>query len=287
MRDADANSQQRIRLRKSLGQHVLVDQNINRKMVEVAGVTDRDLVVEVGAGHGGLTELLAERAGAVFAVEIDARFEPILTEKFGASSNVTIFIGDVLNHDLADLLAGHLPHDGPLKMVSNLPYYITSPILEQFLESTLFFETMVVMVQKEVAGRLAAKPGSREYGVLSLAARFYAEVEAIRDVPKTCFRPVPDIDSTIVRFRCRRNTAVEGEEKEFLFRVIRAGFGERRKMLKNALARSTELGVSRDGIDDALRAADIRGDRRAETLDLDEFLRLSRALRDVTTSQNL
>jgi len=284
MHEADSKSQQRIRLRKGLGQHVLLDQNINRKMVEVAGVTHRDLVVEVGAGHGGLTELLAERAGAVFAVEIDARFEPVLTEKFGASSNVTIFIGDVLNHDLADLLAAYLPHAGPLKMVSNLPYYITSPILEHFLESDLFFETMVVMVQKEVAGRLTAQPGSREYGVLSLAARFYAEVDAIRDVPKTCFRPMPDVDSTIVRFRCRRKTAIEGEEKEFLFRVIRAGFGERRKMLKNALARSAELGIPREEIDRALETANVRGERRAETLDLDEFLRLSKALHDVTTS---
>jgi 16S rRNA (adenine1518-N6/adenine1519-N6)-dimethyltransferase len=284
MRDTDFKSQQRIRLRKGLGQHILLDPNINRKMVEIAGVADRDLVVEVGAGHGGLTKLLAERAGAVFAVEIDAQFEPILKEKFGASSNVTIFMGDVLNHDLADLLAGHLPHDGPLKMVSNLPYYITSPILEQFLESSVFFETIVVMVQKEVAGRLTAQPGSREYGVLSLAARFYADVDAIRDVPRTCFRPMPEVDSTIVRFRCRRKTAVEGEEKEFLFRVIRAGFGERRKMLKNALARSSDLGISRDAIDEALRAADIRGERRAETLDLDEFLRLSQALREVTAS---
>jgi len=284
MRDTDSKSQQRIRLRKGLGQHILLDPNINRKMVEIADVGDRDLVVEVGAGHGGLTRLLAERAGAVFALEIDARFEPILNGKFGTSSNVTIFIGDVLNHDLTDLLAAHLPHDGLLKMVSNLPYYITSPILEQFLESDLFFETMVVMVQKEVAGRLTAEPGSREYGVLSLAARFYAEVDAIRDVPKTCFRPVPDVDSTIVRFRCRRKTAVEGEEKAFLFHVIRAGFGERRKMLKNALARSAELAISREEVDQALETADVRGERRAETLDLDEFLRLARALRDVTTS---
>jgi 16S rRNA (adenine1518-N6/adenine1519-N6)-dimethyltransferase len=284
MCEGEHRNQQRIRLRKSLGQNILLDPNINRKMVEAAGVTERDLVVEVGPGHGGLTKLLAQRAGAVFAVEIDHRFEPILHDKFGASSNVTIFIGDVLNHDLAELLASHLPHAGPLKMVSNLPYYITSPILEHFLESDLLFETIVVMVQNEVAERLTAPPGTREYGVLSLVTRFYAEVDKIRDVPRTCFRPVPEVDSAIVRFRCRRKTAVEGEDKKLLFHVIRAGFGERRKMLKNALARSEELGISREGIDEALRAADIRGDRRAETLDVDEFLRLSKALRDVRTS---
>ena len=284
MLQEDRNNQTRIRLRKSLGQNILLDPNINRKMVEAAGVTESDLVVEVGAGHGGLTELLAQRAGTVFAVEIDHRFEPILKERFGASSNVIIFIGDVLNHDLRELLVSHLPHQGPLKMVSNLPYYITSPILEHFLESDLLFEMMVVMVQKEVAERLTAQPGSRDYGVLSLVAQFYAEIDKTRDVPRTCFRPVPDVDSAIVRFRCRRKTAVEGEEKELLFRVIRAGFGERRKMLKNALARSAELGISREGIDEALSAAGVCGDRRAETLDLDEFLRLSGALRDVRTS---
>ena len=284
MSQADRENQGRIRLRKSLGQNILSDPNINRKMVEAAGVAERDLVVEVGAGHGGLTELLAQRAGTVFAVEIDHRFEPILKERFGASSNVIIFIGDVLNHDLRELLVFQLPHQGPLKMVSNLPYYITSPILEHFLESDLLFEMMVVMVQKEVAERLTAQPGSRDYGVLSLVAQFYAEIDKTRDVPRTCFRPVPDVDSAIVRFRCRRKTAVEGEEKELLFRVIRAGFGERRKMLKNALARSAELGISREGIDEALSAAGVCGDRRAETLDLDEFLRLSGALRDVRTS---
>jgi len=269
----------RVRLRKRLGQTILVDQNINRKMVEVAGVTKEDLVVEVGAGYGGLTEVLAQRAGTVFAIEIDRRFEPILREKFGAFPHVTIFIGDVLNHDLADLLAHHLPHGGPLKMVSNIPYYVTAPILEHFLERSLFFDTIVVMVQKEVAVRLTAKPGSRKYGVLSLVAQFYADVDKIADVPKTCFRPVPEVDSSIVRFLCKRPTAVEGEEKEFLLRVIRAAFGERRKMLKNALVRSSELCIPQEAIGKALIAADISGERRAETLSLDEFIRLSRELR--------
>jgi len=274
-------NQDRIRLRKSLGQNILLDRNINRKMVESAEVGKRDLVVEVGAGYGGLTEFIAHRAGGVFAIEIDHRFGPILEEKFGTLANVTIFIGDVLNHDLAELLAPCLPHQGPLKMVSNLPYYITSQILEHFLESTLYFETMVVMVQKEVAERLVARPGTRDYGVLSLAAQFYAELAKIRDVPRTCFRPVPDVDSAIVRFRCRRRAIVEGEDRKLLFRVIRAGFGERRKMLKNALSRSRELQIPRSTLDEALRVAEIDGNRRAEALDIDEFVRFSKALRRV------
>ncbi len=278
MSQHNRTSQGRIRLKKSLGQNILLDRNINRKMVEAAHVGETDLVVEVGAGYGGLTELLAQRAGMLFAIEIDHRFGRILEEKFGACSNVTIFIGDVLNHDLAELLAPCLPHQGPLKMVSNLPYYITSPILEHFLESTLYFETMVVMVQKEVAERLVAKPGTRDYGVLSVIAQFYAELDKIRDVCRTCFRPAPDVDSAIVRFRCRSRTAVEGKDKGLLFRVIRAGFGERRKMLKNALARSRDLQVSRAALDEAFRAAQIDGNRRAETLDLDEFVRLAGVL---------
>jgi 16S rRNA (adenine1518-N6/adenine1519-N6)-dimethyltransferase len=270
-----------MRLRKGLGQHIMLDPNINRKMADVAGVTEKDLVVEVGAGYGGLTELLAQRAGKVFSIEIDPRFEPILTEKLEAYPNAHIFIGDVLNHDLADLLATHLPHDGPLKMVSNLPYYITSPILEHFLESDLFFETMVVMVQKEVAQRITAGPGGRDYGVLSLITQFYAEINKIGNVPRTCFRPMPDVESSIVRFRCRRKTAAQGEDKDFLFRVIRAAFGKRRKMLKNALQRSRDLPFSREEIEQGLRQAQIIGERRAETLDPEEFLRLARALRDV------
>lgn len=270
-----------VRLRKSLGQHILSDPNINRKMVDIADVTENDLVVEVGTGYGGLTEFLAQRASKVFSIEIDRRFEPILREKFGANPNVFIFIGDVLNHDLADLLASHFSHEGPLKMVSNLPYYITSPILEHFLESDLFFETMVVMVQQEVAQRLTANPGGRDYGVLSLMVQFYAEVDKVRDVPRTCFRPMPDVDSSIVRFRCRSKTAAEGEGKEFLFRVIRAAFGKRRKMLRNALLRSRDLPFSREEIDAGLRQAQIIGERRAETLDLEEFLRLARALSSV------
>jgi len=282
MPDRNGKNQHRIRLRKSLGQNILLDRNINRKMVEAAQVAETDLVVEVGPGYGGLTEFIAQRAGVVFAIEIDHRFEPILQEKFGGCPNVTIFIGDVLNHDLAELLAPRLPHEGPLKMVSNLPYYITSPILEHFLESTLYFETMVVMVQKEVAERLTARPGTRDYGVLSLAAQFHAELDKIRDVPRTCFRPAPAVDSAIVRFRCRSRTAVEGANKEFLFRVIRAGFGERRKMLKNALARSRDLQIPRTALDEAFRAAHMDGNRRAETLGLDEFVRLSETLDRVT-----
>ncbi len=267
-----------MKLRKRLGQHMLLDSNINRKMVDVASVTEKDLVVEVGAGYGGLTEPLAQRAGKLFSIEIDPRFETILREKLAASPNVHIFIGDVLNHDLADLLAAHLPHDGPLKMVSNLPYYITSPILAHFLESNLFFETMVVMVQKEVAQRLTASPGGRDYGVLSLISQFYAEIDKIGNVPRTCFRPMPDVESSIVRFRCRRKTAAQGEDKDFLFRVIRAAFGERRKMLKNALERSHDLPFSREEIEAGLSEARINGERRAETLDLEEFLQLVRAL---------
>jgi len=278
MSQKDRRIHHRMKLRKGLGQHMLLDPNINRKMVDVANLTEKDLVVEVGSGYGSLTECLAQRAGQVFSIEIDQRFEPILREKLAAYPNVSIFIGDVLNHDLADLLAPHLPHDGPLKMVSNLPYYITSPILAHFLESNLYFETMVVMVQKEVAKRLTAAPGGRDYGVLSLVSRFYAEIDKIGNVPRTCFRPMPDVESSIVRFRCRRKTAAQGEDRDFLFRLIRAAFGERRKMLKNALLRSHDLPFSREEIEAALSEAQINGERRAETLDLHEFLQLAGAL---------
>ncbi len=268
-----------IRLKKSLGQNLLLDLNLNEKLADAARLTEKDAVVEVGAGLGSLTEVLACRAGRVFAVEIDRSFEPVLNERFAGNPRVAIFMGDVLNHDLAELIETHLGEiPDPLKMVSNLPFYAGSAILMQFLESPAFFDTIVVMMQQEVAERLTATTGTKNYGILTVAAQFFSEIDITGAVSRTCFTPRPKVDAAIVRFRCKRQLPLDGRARQNFFRLVRAAFGKRRKMLRNALAKSTDLDISRDMVETLLDAAGIDSSRRAETLSLDEYLTLTRAL---------
>lgn len=186
---SEALKKYNIRFKKSLGQNLLLDDNINRIMADAAALAPTDDVVEVGAGLGALTRRLAERAGRVLAVEIDPSFMPCLEDQFRDNPRVHLFRGDILNHDLPKLLAEFLPGGEVYKMVANLPYYITTPILFHFWESTIYFERFIVMVQEEVAQRLTAPVGAPNYGVLSIAARWYAEVDIVHDVPRTCFKP--------------------------------------------------------------------------------------------------
>ncbi|HNT89957.1 MAG TPA: 16S rRNA (adenine(1518)-N(6)/adenine(1519)-N(6))-dimethyltransferase RsmA, partial [Candidatus Hydrogenedentes bacterium] len=193
-----------IRFKKALGQNLLLDGNINRIMVDTAALSPEDDVIEVGAGLGALTTLLAERAGRVLAIEIDPTFMPCLEDQFGAMPHVRLFRGDVLNHDLKALIDEFLPGGERFKLVANLPYYITTPLLFHFLESPVFFARLVVMVQAEVGSRLVAPVGAEDYGVLGVASRIHAEVDIVHQVPRTCFAPRPKVDSCIVRFRCRQ-----------------------------------------------------------------------------------
>lgn len=267
-----------IKFKKQLGQNLLLDDNINRIMVQAAVLTHDDDVVEVGAGLGALTERLAGQAGRVLAVEIDRMFMPCLEDRFGDAANVRLFRGDILNHDLGKLLSEYLPDGHSYKMVSNLPYYITTPILFHFWEAPVLFVRIVVMLQEEVAARLAAPVGGADYGVLTLAAQYYGEVDIVRKVPRTCFRPQPQVDSCIVRFRARQVPLYPDVDGPLLRRVIRSAFGQRRKTLRNALTHAADLGVPKEVVLQAMDVAGVDPGRRAQTLTLDEFAQLTREI---------
>ncbi len=268
-----------IRFKKPLGQNLLLDDNINRIMVEAAALTKEDDVVEVGAGLGALTRRLARHAGRVLSVEIDASFMPCLEDQFGGMPHVRLFRGDILNHELDGLLGEFLPGGESRKMVSNLPYYITTPVLFHFLESSVYFSRLVVMLQQEVGQRLVAPVGAADYGVLSLAAQCYAKVDVVHKVPSTCFVPRPKVDSCIVRFRCAAAPLEDGLDRRFFMKVVRAAFQQRRKTLRNSLTKSGGFGAPKEAVLDAFEAAGIDPGRRPQSLAFEEFAALSREIK--------
>ena len=269
----------RIKFKKRLGQNLLLDDNINRIMVEAAALTPEDDVIEVGAGLGALTRRLCEKARRVLAVEIDRAFMPCLEDRFGDVGNVRLFRGDILNHGLAKLMDEFIPGGTCFKMVSNLPFYITTPILFHFLESPVHFCRIVVMVQEEVALRMVAPVGASNYGAMGLAARYHAEVDIVHKVPRTCFRPQPKVDSCIVRMRCREAPLYPDLDGRFLMSLIRAAFIHRRKTLRNSLTETGSFGAPKDVVLEALGAAGIDPGRRPQTLELDDFARFALEIR--------
>ena len=277
---ADVQQKYGITFKKSLGQNLLLDENINRIMVDAAALGPDDAVIEVGAGLGALTRRLAEKAGRVLTVEIDRAFMPCLEEQFAEHERVRLFRGDILNHDVDKLLEEFIPGAAHYKMVSNLPYYITTPVLFHFWESDVNIERMVVMVQAEVGERMVSPVGSADYGVLTLAANYYAEVDLVHHVPRTCFRPKPNVDSVIMRLRTRQQPLFPDLARADLFKVIRGAFSQRRKTLRNALLRSGAIGATSDELDAALAAAAIDPGRRPQTLALHEYAELTRRLKE-------
>jgi len=267
-----------IRLKKGLGQNLLLDLNLNDRIVEAARIGPGDDVVEVGAGLGSLTARAAQRANRVLAIEIDRSFEPVLAERFAGTDNVHVLVADVLVHSLDELVGAHLPDAGNLKLIGNLPFNAAAHIIMQCLEADSFFSTLVVMVQKEVADRLVAEPRTRDYSSITVAARFYADVEVVQIVPRTVFAPRPRVDAAVVRFVCRETMPLGETERAMFSKTVRAAFGKRRKMLKNALAALERSDVPAGGTLRALESADIDPARRGETLGLDEFIDLARAL---------
>lgn len=277
---ADVQQKYGITFKKSLGQNLLLDENINRIMVDAAALGPDDAVIEVGAGLGALTRRLAERAGRVLAVEIDRAFMPCLEDQFGEHGLVRLFRGDILNHDVDKLLDEFIPGAAQYKMISNLPYYITTPVLFHFWESDAKIERMVVMVQAEVGERMVAPVGAANYGVLTLAAKYYSVVDLVHHVPRTCFRPKPNVDSVIMRLRTRPEPLFADVARADLFKVIRGAFSQRRKTLRNALQRSGAIGATSEELDAAFAAARIDPGRRPQTLALDEFAELTRRLKE-------
>lgn len=273
----DLVTQYGIHFKKSLGQNLLLDDNINRIMVEAAGIVPGDYVVEVGSGLGALTRRLAVQAEQLLCVEIDSTFMPCLEAQFGQLPHVKLFRGDILNHSLPKLVDEFIPGGAVYKLVANLPYYITTPVLFHFLESPLYFSRLVVMLQLEVGERLAARVDTEEYGVLTIAGQLYADVDIVHRVPAACFVPRPKVDSCIVRFRCHPRTAQGTEEERAVMKVVRAAFSQRRKTLRNSL--TTSYGAPKAVVLEALEAAGIEDGRRPQTLSKDDFVRLAREIR--------
>ena len=261
------------KLSKSLGQNFLTDKNIIDRIIESAEIGPDDLVIEIGPGIGVITREAAETARKVIAVEIDKNLIPILKETLSDVDNVEIVNQDILKTDVNQLIASLGDSISGVKIIGNLPYYITTPIIMKLLEDGVKANSITVMMQKEVADRIKAFPGSKAYGALSVAVQYYCTVEAVVNVPKEVFVPQPKVDSTVLRLNIREEAPVKLLNREIFFRCVKAGFGQRRKTLLNSLMGIE--GITKEAVKAALEAAGIDPSRRAETLDLEEFAKLS------------
>ena len=260
---------------KSLGQNFLIDDNIVDKIVAGAGIGSSDKIIEVGPGIGTLTREMASRAEALMAVEIDKNLIPILTDTLGDYENVKIVNEDIIKADIRGLIDENLD-GGPIKLVANLPYYITTPIIMRFLEEDINVTDIVVMVQKEVAERMNAQPGGKDFGALSVAVQFYCDTEIVAKVPRHLFVPQPNVDSIVIALRVRPERKYKVDSEDLFFKVVKAAFGQRRKTLLNSIASMGNL--SKDMVKEALEEAGIDPKRRGETLSLDEFANLSNVI---------
>ncbi|GAB6928010.1 16S rRNA (adenine(1518)-N(6)/adenine(1519)-N(6)) -dimethyltransferase RsmA [Paenibacillus sp. JCM 10914] len=264
--------------KKSLGQNFLVDQNILHNIVEAAQLDDTKGALEIGPGIGALTEKLSQTAGKVTAVEIDQRLIPILTEVLEPYDNVRVEHADVLKVDLHELFRQDFEDVSKVSVVANLPYYVTTPILMKLLEEKLPLENIVVMIQKEVAVRMAAAPGSKDYGSLSIAVQYYSEPELVCVVPHTVFIPQPNVESAVIRLAVRQAPPVHVEDEAFFFDVVQSSFAQRRKTIANNLKSRFFPGEGRERLEELLAEAGIEPVRRGETLSIEEYARLSNVL---------
>lgn len=265
---------------KSLGQNFLIDGNVIRNTVEGAGIEDTDNVLEIGPGFGTLTEELALNAKKVVAIELDKELLPVLEDTLGEYKNVKVIQGDVLALDLDKLIQEEFNGE-KIKVVANLPYYITTPILGRLLEENLNIESITVMVQKEVAERMVSKPHNKVYGALTLFINFYSHPEIISLVPKTVFMPQPKIDSAVIKLRLKDELPKVDPDK--FSKVVKAGFSMRRKTILNSLAKSN-LDIEKDVIRNVLETADIDPKSRAENLSLEDFINISSKLPPLNTN---
>ncbi|WP_307342693.1 16S rRNA (adenine(1518)-N(6)/adenine(1519)-N(6))-dimethyltransferase RsmA [Caldalkalibacillus uzonensis] len=264
--------------KKSLGQNFLIDTNVLRTAVKAAEVDETTGVIEVGPGIGALTEQLAKQAGRIVAFEIDQRLLPILQESLQPYDNVRIIHQDVLKVNLKEVVETYFEGMGKIKVVANLPYYVTTPILFHFIESGLRFEHMVLMVQREVADRLTAKAGSKDYGSLTVCVQYYAEPQLIKVVPKTVFVPKPKVDSALVKLTLRTEPPVQVADETLFFKTVRACFHQRRKTLLNNLLHQLIDKKRKTELLKVLDELGIAPTRRGETLTIDEFARLANRL---------
>lgn len=259
------------RFTKSLGQNFLIDANILDKIIRASDIGENDIVIEVGTGIGTLTKELAERAKKVYAIEIDKKLIPIVEETTSQYNNIVLINKDFLETQLTDIVE---EKNAPVKVIANIPYYITTPIIMKCLESEIFVDTLVLMIQKEVAERLGASASTKQYGSLSVAVQYYANVEFVSKVSKTSFYPVPNVDSGIVKLRKKTETDLTLKDKELFFQVTRGSFAKRRKTILNSLIGYTDF-FTKELVKKALEHAEIDPKRRGESLDIIEFAKLS------------
>lgn len=259
---------------KRFGQNFLIDGNVVEKIVREAGVTKEDFVLEIGPGIGTMTQLLCENAREVAAVEIDTNLIPILKETLAPYDNVTVINEDILKVDIP-ALAQEKNGGRPIKVVANLPYYITTPIIMGLFESHVPIDSITIMVQREVADRMQVGPGTKDYGALSLAVQYYAKPEIVLNVPPTCFMPRPNVGSAVIRLKKHETCPVQVDDAEFMFRLIRASFNQRRKTLANGLSNSSELTLSKEKIAEAIESLGVSPSIRGEALTLEQFAQLA------------
>lgn len=270
---------------KKFGQNFLIDTHVLDKIIRSAEITKDDFVLEIGPGIGTMTQYLACAAREVVAVEIDKALIPILEDTLSSYDNVTVINEDVLKLDIVKL-AQERNGGKPIKVVANLPYYITTPIIMGLFESHVPVQSITVMVQKEVADRMQVGPGTKDYGALSLAVQYYAKPYIAANVPPNCFMPRPKVGSAVIRLECHEEPPVQVKDEKLMFRIIRASFNQRRKTLANGLKNSSEISLSREGIEQAIAELGKGASVRGEALNLEEFAILSNIVGRLQQEEN-
>ena len=267
----------RFNFQKKFGQNFLIDTHVLDKIIDASGVTEDDFVLEIGPGIGTMTQYLCENAREVAAVEIDKNLIPILADTLSAYDNVEVINDDILKVDI-NKLAEEKNGGKPIKVVANLPYYITTPIIMGLFESHVPVESITVMVQKEVADRMQVGPGTKDYGALSLAVQYYAKPYIVANVPPNCFMPRPKVGSAVIRLTRHAETPVQVDDEKLLFQIIRASFNQRRKTLANGLKNYEGLSFEKETIEAAIAECGFSPSVRGEALSLEEFAKLANVL---------
>ncbi|MFD1039892.1 16S rRNA (adenine(1518)-N(6)/adenine(1519)-N(6))-dimethyltransferase RsmA [Virgibacillus byunsanensis] len=275
MRTKEILAKYKFSFKKSLGQNFLIDVNILENIIRHAGIDKKSGVIEIGPGIGALTEQLAIHAEKVLAYEIDQRLLPILADTLEGYDNVELIHQDILEATVEQAIKANFKPDQPIHIVANLPYYITTPILMKLLREQLPVSSLTVMIQKEVAERMAAKPNSKSYGSLTVAVQYYTEAEVVMKVPKSVFMPQPNVDSSVLRLTTRENPPVHVENEDHFFSIVQASFAQRRKTLRNNLSHFFKEKYDKETIGKMLDGIGIDGTRRGESLDISEFAALA------------
>lgn len=264
-------------IQKKYGQNFLIDEHVLNKIIAAAELTEDDYVIEIGPGIGTMTQRMAPKCKHVTAIEIDKELIPILSETLSEFDNVDVINEDVLKVDLQKLI-DERNNGKPVKVVANLPYYITTPIIMGLLETKIPIDTITVMVQKEVADRMMVGPGTKDYGALSLAVQYYAKPYIVANVPQNCFIPRPNVGSAVIRLTCHKEPPVAVKNEQLMFKLVRASFNQRRKTLVNGIANFAELSFTKDQVTEALASIGLSENIRGEALDLEKFALLADAL---------